>query len=111
MGPRKGTAPWWRLETTGPHAAIEDEADEVRAAIMAYLDHVAYAQSGRKPREIRNEIRRASRRLCEIVVFFQKVFQHAEDVASGKRNFHTGKLVRSARRKFVKTIADDDMPF
>jgi hypothetical protein len=91
--------------------ADEDEANEVRVAIMAYLDQVANARSGRKPSEIRNEIGRASRRLCEIILFFQRAFDHAEDIASGRRDFHTGKVVPRSRRRVFKKVADDEIPF
>jgi len=46
----------------------------------------------------------------EIVLRFQKVFQHAEDVASVKRDLHTGKLAQPSERKFVRLSAADDPP-
>ena len=48
---KKGSDPVWNPEALDwpfPPLADEQEMDEVRAAITAYLDHLAYAQSGRK---------------------------------------------------------------
>jgi hypothetical protein len=101
----KGGALLWNPEALDwplrPMAEPE-EIDEIRNLILKYLDDMAQGESGRTRREIRREMVRAFRRLYEIVVFFQKVFQRAEDVACGKRDFSTGKLVRPSRRKVVK---------